>query len=100
MRKETCELCGYQGEPEAIEKHHIVPRMVTEQAGIPESATMRLCSNCQREVDIWYSQHVSDMAYDPGTKQFKQKSANELVKEYEAAYKVFATYKRGQREKD
>ena len=53
MRKETCELCGYQGEPEAIEKHHIVPRMVTEQAGIPESATMRLCSNCQRDVDMW-----------------------------------------------
>ena len=100
MRKETCELCGYQGEPGTTEKYHIVPRKVTEQAGMPESATVRLCSNCQREVNIRYSHDVFDMAYDPGAKQFKQKSVNELVKEYEAAYKVFAAYKRGQRERD
>ena len=40
------------------------------------------------------------MAYGHGNKRFKQKSANGLVREDEAAYKVFATYKRGQREKD
>ena len=100
MAKETCELCGYRSNLGTIEKHHIVPVTVTEQAGMPESATVRLCSNCQREVNIRYSHDVFDMAYDAGTKQFEQKSVNELIKEYEAAYKVFATYKRGQRERD
>lgn len=98
MGKETCDLCGYRSELGAIEKHHIVPRNITERAGISESATVRLCSNCHREVSNWYSQNVAEMAYDPGTKRFRQKSPNELVKEYEAAYKVFATYKKGQRQ--
>ena len=99
MGKETCELCGYRSELRTIEKHHIVPRKVTEQAGVPESATVRLCGNCRREVDNWYSQNVFDMAYDPGTKRFRQKALNELVKEYEAAYRVFVAYKKGQRER-
>ena len=98
MGKEICELCGYRSEPGTIQKHYVVPTKVTQQAGMPESATVRLCSNCRREVDNWYSQNVFDMAYDPGTKRFRQKSFNEMVKEYEAAYRVFATYKKAQRE--
>ena len=95
MAKAICELCGYRSDFGTIEKHHVVPVKITKQAGLPESASTRLCSNCHSEVHNWYSQNVSDTAYDPGTKQFSQKSPLDIVKEYEAAYKVFATYKRG-----
>jgi hypothetical protein len=98
MRKEVCELCGYQSELGDIEKHHIVPKRVTDDAGIQESKVVRLCRSCREEVDAWYSQNVLDMAYDSMTKQFRQKSPAEIVKEYEAAYRVFAAYKKGQRE--
>ncbi len=95
----TCELCGCRIELKAVEKHHIVPTNVTEQAGMLESATIKLCSNCHKEVHTWYSVNVFDMAYDLRTKRFQQKSLNELVKEYEAAYKVFVAYKKGQQER-
>jgi len=98
MARGSCELCGCRIELRTVEKQHIVPTRVTEQAGLPESPSIRLCSNCYKELDTWYSQNVFDMAYDPGTKRFRQKSAVELVEEYESAYKVFATYKKGQRE--
>ena len=99
MGKETCELCGYRSEVGTIEQHHIVPTKVTGQAGVPESATIKLCRNCHSEVHTWYSQNVFDMVYDAATKRFRQKSVGEMIKEYEAAYKVFAAYKRGQRER-
>jgi len=98
MGKETCEFCGCRSELGTIEKHHIVPTRVTEQAGVPESATIVLCSNCHREVHTWYSENVFDMAYDPAVKRFRQKSPVEMVKEYEAAHRVFAAYKKGQRD--
>ena len=50
MGKETCELYGYENEVGSIEKHHVVPREVVEQAGLPESRVVRLCCNCHREL--------------------------------------------------
>lgn len=96
MGKETCELCGYRSQLEAIEKHHIVPKELTSPAGMPDSATVTLCGNCHREVHDWYSKRVFDMTYDTMTKRFKLKSLAEMVKEYEAAYRLFAEYKKRQ----
>ena len=98
MGKETCELCGCRIDPGTIEKHHIVPIKITEQAGMPESASIRLCPDCHREVHTWYSGNIFEMAYDPETKRFRQKSPLEMVKEYQASYKVFVAYKQGQKE--
>jgi len=99
MGKETCELCGRKSELETIEKHHVVPVEVTEQAGMPESRVVELCCNCHRELHKWYSIKVADMAYDTQIKRFRAKSGVEMVKEYEAAYKVFAEYKKGRRKR-
>ena len=99
MGKETCQLCGYRGEPGTIEKYLVVPKKFTELAGMPESTMVGLCNNCHREVHTWYSENVFDMSYDAKTKQFKQRSPVEMVKEYEASYRVFAAYKKGQRER-
>ena len=63
MVGETCELCGYQSQLGAVEKHHIIPNEVTEQAGIPKSQTVRMCCNCRRELDTWYSGKVVKMIY-------------------------------------
>ena len=99
MGGETCELCGYVSQLWALETHHIVPKELTSEAGMPDSATVTLCSNCHREVHAWYSKTVFDMTYDPATKQFRTKSLVEMVKEHEAAYRVFAQYKTGQRKR-
>ena len=99
MGGETCELCGYVSQLWAIETHHIVPKELTSQAGMPDSATVTLCNNCHREVHAWYSKKVFDMTYDPATKRFRPKSVVEMVKEYEVAYRVFTQYKKGQRKK-
>ena len=97
MGGETCELCGHVSQLWAIETHHIVPKELTSQAGIPDSATVTLCSNCHREVHTWYSKRVFDMTYDTMAKRFRPRSSVEMVKEYEAAYKAFAEYKKSQR---
>ena len=99
MTGETCELCGHVSQLWALETHHIIPKELTSQAGIPDSVTATLCSNCHREVHTWYSKKVLDVTYDSATKRFKPKTFAKMVKEYEAAYKLFAQYKRGQRER-
>ncbi len=96
MGGETCELCGYVNGLRAIGPHHIVPRELTSRAGMPDSATVTICSDCHKEVHSWYSRKVFDMTYDPGVKRFRPKFLVEMVKEYEAAYKGFAEYKKRQ----
>ena len=99
MKKYRCEFCACLVEPGVIERHHVVPIMVTEQAGLPESQTLRLCSHCHREVHAWYSAKVSEMAYDLQTKQFRTKSGIEMVKEYDSAFNSFMKYKKKQPER-
>ena len=94
MRGETCELCGYQSQLVAMEKHHIVPTDITEHSGMPASQAVRLCCNCHREVHTWYPMKVRDMAYDSRAKQFRPKSGLEMVKEYQTAFNSFVKYKK------
>jgi len=99
MGGETCELCGYQGQPGTLEIHHIVPRELTAGAEMPDSATVKLCPRCHHEVHDWYEQKVFDKTYDTMTKRFQIKSPAAMAKEYEIAYRLFATYKLGQAKK-
>ena len=96
MGGERCELCGDTGQLRGIETHHIVPQELTSPAGMPDSATVRLCPNCHQEVHTWYSKKIFDQAYNTMNQRFERKPLVEMVKEYEAAYKVFAEYKKGQ----
>lgn len=96
MRRVMCEVCGYRIEPGYLERHHVVPTDITEQAGLTESQTLSLCTNCHREVRTWYSGKVSDMAYDLKTKRFKDKSCLEMVREYQATFDGFVKYKKKQ----
>lgn len=97
MRENACELCGHEAENGSIEKHHIVPREVREQAGIRRARVIRLCSNCHEELRKWYSTRVADMTYDTKMKRFRARSPLEMVKEYEAAYRLFTRYKEQRR---
>jgi len=96
MGGERCELCGDTGQLWSIETHHIVPQELTSPAGMPDSATVRLCPNCHQEVHTWYAKKVFDQTYDTMNQRFEPKPLVEMAKEYEAAYKVFAEYKKGQ----
>lgn len=97
MQEEICDLCGYAGERGAIERCHIIPQEVREQAGMRRSKIAKLCPNCKQELIRWYATRVSEMTYDNGAKQFRAKSWPELVKEYKNAFAIFAGYKKGQK---
>jgi len=95
--KETCEVCGYVSHLGAVSQHHLIPKSVTKEAGVPESATVSLCCNCHFELHTWYRMKVADMVYDPETKRFKAGSWDERVKDYESAFRDFKKYKDEQR---
>lgn len=95
MRKVNCELCSCD-ESGLLKRYYIVPQAITEQAGIQRPKTVRLCSNCQQELGIWYSAKVGALTYDTAMKQFTPKLPSQLFKEYEIAYQWFTKYKKAQ----
>ena len=96
MTVETCELCGYESELWAMERHHVIPTEVARGAGIAPKV-ISLCPNCRQELEEWYSVKVANMAYDTNIKRFIAKSWPELAKEYQFTYDSFVKYKREQK---
>jgi len=96
-RGEACAVCGYVSNLGAVAQHHLIPKGVTGEAGMPDSATVKLCCNCHYELNSWYEAKVSDVAYDPKIKRFRGKSWDEVVRDYESALASFKQYKSGQR---
>jgi len=94
MRKKTCEICGYTNDFGDLVIQQIVPEEITRQAGILIPKTAVLCTNCSHEVQNWYAKKVSTTTYNYGDKRFVSKSPAAMVKEYEAVYRAFATYKK------
>ena len=94
MGDETCEVCGYQSQFGAVEKHHVIPNEVTQQAGMSESHTIRMCCNCRRELDTWYSAKVAKMVYDAKTQRFRDRTWREMVEEYQSVFNGFINYKK------
>lgn len=80
-------------------QHHIVPVEVTAEAGIPESQTFRLCTNCRQEVHSWYRTKVAQTTYDADTRRFRPRSGLELVREYHSAFSSFLNYKTDQHQR-
>ena len=95
MGGETCELCGCTNQLRPTLICQILPEEITGQAEVSNSATVILCSNCQKELYNWYSKKVFNLAYNPETKRFRPRSPSEMVQEYQTAYKVFIDYKKG-----
>jgi hypothetical protein len=92
----TCTACKHRGEPGDIVVHHILPQDVAEQAGL-DVGTVNLCTNCRIELYAWLSRKVSSQAYDASTKRFRNRSPEELAREYQATYRAFTQYKKRQR---
>ena len=93
----VCELCGKVSQLDLLEIHHVVPQEVIEQMGISSPATAILCHKCHQEIHDWYDRNVSTVAYHPESQSFQRKSPTATVKEYQSAYRVFAEYKKTQR---
>ena len=94
MGEEICELCGYRSQLEAVGKHHVIPHELTEQAGIPKPQVLKMCCNCRRELDTWYSAKVAKMVYDTVAQQFRYKTSVEMVEEYQSVFNGFADFKK------
>ena len=94
---ETCEVCEYVSHLGAVAQHHLIPKGVTEQAGMPKSEAVSLCCNCHFELHTWYRMKVADVVYDPALKRFRAKSGDEMVKDYRFAFRSFMEYKNEQR---
>ena len=97
MVNETCEVCGYVSNTGAVAQHHLIPKSVTEQAGVPDSAMVNLCRKCHSELHNWYKMKVAEAVYDQKTKRFQAKSWNEMVKDYQSAFNDFKKYKEEQK---
>ena len=93
----ACAVCGYVSNLGAVVRHHLIPRGVTREAGMPDSAAMNLCCNCHYELNSWYEAKVSGVAYDPAIKRFRGKSWDEVTKDYESAFNSFRKYKQERR---
>ena len=94
MGEEICELCGYRSQLEAVGKHYVIPHEITEQAGIPKPQVLKMCCNCRRELDTWYSAKVTEMVYDTKTQRFRAKTWDEMVEEYQSVFSGFVNYKK------
>lgn len=94
MQRKSCEVCGHAVDPGELVIHRIIPEEITKQAGILDARKVVLCHNCGSQVQDWYNKKVFSMSYDARTNQFIPKSSTEMIKEYEAAYKAFAAYKK------
>ena len=92
----ACDTCGRKIDLGWIEKHHIIPIEVTQQAGLPESRIATLCHDCHHELHSWYSVKVAPMAYNTKAKRFETKSWLGLSKEYESTFNSFIRHKREQ----
>jgi len=96
-REDICVVCGYVSNLGAVAQHHLIPKSVTREAGVPESEIMNLCCNCHYELHGWCGMRVVDVTYDPDTKRFRDKTWDEVTKDYESALNSFKKYKHEQR---
>ena len=94
MGEETCEICGYRSQLGAVEKHDAIPNEAMQQAGMSESHTVRMCCNCRRELDTWYSAKVAKMVYDTVAQRFRYKTSVEMVEEYQSVFNGFVNFKK------
>lgn len=94
MVEEICEVCGYRSPLGAIEKYHTIPIQITEAAGMPESRSLKMCCNCQKELDTWYLAKVAKMVYDDTMQRYRYRDPAEMAKEYQSAFNGFVTFKK------
>jgi len=94
MAEETCELCGYTSILGAVEECPIVPIDIAQAAGMPKSQTIRMCYNCRRELDTWFSAKVARMVYDIGMQRFRCRTHTEMIKEYQSVFNALVDYKK------
>lgn len=94
MGNEICEICQYRSQLGAVGRYNVIPKELTQQAGMTETPTMRMCYNCRRELDTWYLSKVAKMVYDIKTQRFRDRTAREMVEEYQDVFNSFVDYKR------
>jgi hypothetical protein len=94
MAEEACDLCGYTSILGAVEQCSIVPNDIVQAAGMPKSQTIRMCCNCRRELDIWFSAKVATTVYDIGMQGFRYRTHTEMVKEYQSVFNAFVDYRK------
>ncbi|MFC2067312.1 hypothetical protein ACFLUO_09780 [Chloroflexota bacterium] len=94
MGEGICELCEYRSQLGAVEKHHVIPEEITEQAGIPKPQILKMCCNCRRELATWYSAKVTEMVYDTKMQCFRARARGEMVEEYQSVFSGFVNYKK------
>jgi hypothetical protein len=93
--KNLCEICGSRTEPAAMVSYRIVPDDIAENAGISDVAVVKLCPDCRRDLDRWYSRNVSATTYDESRRSFRSRTPQEMVREYEVSFRAFVRYRKG-----
>ena len=94
MAEEICEICGYKSLLGAIAKYCTIPTEITEDARKPKSESIKMCCNCHRELDKWYSTKVAKMVYDEKLQRYRYRMPSEMVEEYQSVFNGFVAFKR------
>ena len=58
------------------------------------SRAVTICLECSHKLPTWYRKMVSTITYNDNKQHFRDKTPNELIKEYEAAFESFSNFKR------
>ena len=99
MGKDTCEVCGYVSHLGVVQEHFVIPSEISHQALIPKPRKIRICSNCQRELEAWNSAKITELVYDPRMQLFRPKDPVEMAEEYQSVFNRYANYKKRQTKK-
>ena len=94
MKTIVCEACGklFSGRYAVI--FPVVPNEVATLQGIHDSRTVTICLECSHQLPTWYQKTISTIVYNDNKKHFRDKTPNELVKEYEFAFESFTNFQR------
>lgn len=95
MRKYLCDACGCEDTADVIRKFHVTPQIIIEEAAVKQTITVKLCQNCRKDIEKWYT-NISSTTYDSRNKRFRDKTPLEMVREYENAFNSFTRYKKEQ----
>ena len=99
MGKDTCEVCGYVSRLGAVQEHYVIPSEISQQALIPKPRKIRICSNCQQELEAWNSAKITKLVYDSIMQLFRPKNPVEMAEEYQSVFNSYVNYKKRQTKK-
>jgi hypothetical protein len=93
MNKIVCETCGKLFSKKYAVAFPVIPVDVARRYGIKDAKVATVCLECSHQLPRWYEKTVSLITYNTAQQHFQDRTAEELVAEYEYAFERFKKFK-------